>query len=145
MIIKYNVDEAAWANGYVPRKAHHSDACWDLYATEIIPSMDKYLLGYDTGVSFDIPYGWCGQVYARSSVVKSGLILANGTGIIDSGYKGTVKLFFYKVAPEIAPYRVGDRIAQIMFVPIGGIQLEYTNYIKLDSDRGTGGYGSTGR
>jgi dUTP pyrophosphatase len=131
----------------LPKKAHESDACFDLVAADVIPSMDKYLIGYDTGIVFDIPAGWCAKVYARSSVVKSGMMLANGTGIIDSGYLGTIKLFFYRIAPEVAPYRIGDRIAQIMFLPVPQVELLENDYQKLaiDTDRGTGGYGSTGR
>lgn len=132
-------------------KKHEDDACWDLFACERIATTDMYLVGYDTGISFDIPPGYCGKVYARSSIIKSGLILANGTGIIDSGYKGTVKMFFYKITPDALPFQVGDRIAQIMFVPthnwdgnFSRIELNEVDFIVKDSLRGENGFGSTG-
>lgn len=133
----------------LPVKSYQSDACFDLFAAEIIPSPYSDLLvetiGYDTGVSFDIPPGYCGKLYARSSVLKTGLSLVNSVGIIDAGYKGTIKVYFYKHSNKCVPYEVGDRIAQIMIQPLLDVELEEVPYLIYDSERGEGGFGSTGK
>jgi len=104
----------------------------------------KDLIGYDTGIAVAIPKGYVGVLCSRSSVSKVGLILSNGVGIIDNDYRGTLQLVFWKYDKENANYNVGERVGQILFVPV--VTPELIEVDELDSTiRGDGGFGSTGR
>lgn len=96
-----------------------------------------------TGVSMAIPPGHVGLVYVRSSLGALGLMLANGTGVIDSDYRGEIilKLTSYQGSIEI---NHGDRIAQLVIVPIITPELEQVE-THDETERGTGGFGSTGK
>ena len=96
-----------------------------------------------TGVSVAIPTGYVGLVYVRSSLGARGLMLTHGTGVIDSDYRGeiTLKLTSYQGTIEI---NQGDRIAQLVIVPIITPELEQAETLD-EIERGTGGFGSTGK
>lgn len=130
----------------LPKYAYPGDACMDLTCTEI--SFDERLgiSTFHTGLAFDIPEGFVGLVFPRSSIYKTGDVFANSVGVIDSGYKGevTIKTFYANSRHKTKPYEVGDRVGQIMFVPRPMVQLEEVNELSL-SERGTGGYGSSGK
>ena len=132
----------------VPQKAHASDAGFDLVAVSC--KVDEYgCLVYGTGLAFEIPEGYVGLVFPRSSVAKKDLILSNCVGVIDAGYRGEVTAKFglanrRPTANDDMIYHAGDRIAQIVFVKLPDVQLVESEELS-DSDRGTGGYGSTGR
>lgn len=140
----------------IPSYAKEGDACFDLTCVSV-EDKDKYI-EYDTGLAMEIPKGYVGLIYPRSSVTNLDLMLKNGTGIIDSGYRGSVRFRFWKTKipknngmlgygysqwdhPQI--YEVGDRVGQMMIVPIPRIELNEVDELS-DSDRGAGGYGSTG-
>ena len=135
----------------VPTKAHSTDAAFDLTATT--RSLDDYgNVVYGTGIAVEIPHGYVGLVFARSSVAKKRLILSNGVGVIDSDYRGEVML---KFKPTLATaeqnlgtydfiYQVGERIGQLMIVPYPDIEFEEADEL-TDTERGDGGYGSTGK
>lgn len=131
-----------------PMKMHAQDACFDLYVADIISTATPGMFGYDTGIAVDIPEGWCFKVYPRSSVKDTGLMLTNSVGIIDSGYKNSIKVFFTRVEGHPYPYQPGERCAQMMLERVEPCELEevasvgdFVNH----SNRGFGGYGSTGR
>tara|TARA_A100001515_G_scaffold140081_1_gene135370 strand:- start:2111 stop:2527 length:417 start_codon:yes stop_codon:yes gene_type:complete len=123
----------------VPRYAKSGDACMDLYA--VSHTIDKYgNQVYDTQIAMEIPEGYVGLVFPRSSVSKTGLTLRNSVGVIDSGYRGPIML---KFSGEAGSYLAGDRVGQIMILPYP--QIEYVEVNQLsDSERGSGGFGSTG-
>lgn len=103
------------------------------------------IVEYDTHLSFEIPNGYVGIVTPRSSITtKTTLMLGNGVGIIDSDYRGTVK-FQYRQISNIAgkKYKVGERIGQIVIVPITPVQFEEAKELS-DTKRGTNGFGSSG-
>lgn len=128
----------------VPVYAKDGDAGLDLTATEILNETD-WQISYDTGLSFEIPYGFVGLVYPRSSVRKYDLELSNSVGVIDSGYRGTVQFTFNKtVRHSHNVYSVGDRIGQIIIVPYPHIELNEVDVLS-DTERGTGGFGSSGK
>lgn len=101
---------------------------------------DTYI-EYDTGVSFAIPEGFVGLVMPRSSVSQRHLSLANSVGVIDSDYRGTVKLRYY--GDPANAYKPGDRVGQIIFVPVPKVALVHADKLD-DTKRSTGGFGSTG-
>ena len=133
----------------LPEKAHDTDYGWDIRATS------KELLNrriiYGTGIHIALPEKYDGKtvamkLYARSSICNTGLMLSNGIGIIDSGYRGEVKAVFYTMVNG-KTYGIGDRIAQI--APSNDEDIEWEQVATLEelgkSERGMGGYGSTGR
>ena len=152
-------------NAVVPKYAKQGDGCFDLTAVSKTTERGVPYIEYDTGLAFEIPDGYVGLVFPRSSVssVFWGVGLRNGVGVIDSTYRGSVKLRFstpvqtifnsafeYTKTEYIMPsigkdeYRVGDRIGQMMIIPVP--KIEFVEVDKLDiTDRGDGGFGSTGR
>lgn len=101
---------------------------------------------YHTGLAFEIPDGYVGLVYPRSSVFAKNLIMTNCTGVIDSGYRGEVLAKFKRLKADPRSgsiYENGNRIAQLIIMPIPAIAFEEVSELS-DSDRGTNGHGSTG-
>jgi dUTP pyrophosphatase len=128
----------------LPAYAHEGDAGLDLTCVAIEHDPIFGITTYRTGLAFDIPKGFAGFVYPRSSIYKTGEFFTNSVGVVDSGYKGEVTVktaFLNKDAPTI--YKVGDRVGQIVFMPVPVIQLVRTTDVG-SSTRGAGGYGSTG-
>lgn len=129
-------------NAVIPQYAHPTDAGLDLVAVSKSKDNDGNLV-YGTGLAFEIPEGYVGLVFPRSSVTARCMTVANCVGVIDSGYRGevTVKFkpyLFYK------PYDKGDRVAQMIIIPYPHV--DFTEVDELsESDRGEGGYGSTGK
>lgn len=130
----------------LPKRAHYSDAGADLFAwfeddtqeIEIRPMEQKLV---DTGIAVKIPIGFAGFVYNRSSQGKKGIQIPHSVGIIDSDYRGTIKVILKNLGSD--PYKIarGDRIAQLV---IQKIELVTFSDIWNDTQRGTGGFGSTG-
>lgn len=143
MKIKYSLNHP---EAKEPVKATDGSLAFDLYAATIAVT-DKYI-EYDTGVSFEFPEEWGAMVHSRSSVSKKDLVLANGTGIIDSDFRQTVKLRFKPVGQNyigaVDKYSVGDRIGQIIFNKFPKVELERVSEVKTTESR-EGGFGSTGQ
>lgn len=137
----------------IPKYAHSTDAGLDLVATSRTYDSDGNIV-YGTGLAFEIPEGYVGLVFPRSSVSKKDIALTNSVGVIDSGYRGEVMAKFkptlvfeqervpYSIDPRV--YDVGERIAQMIIVPYPRIEFEEADSL-TQSDRGEGGYGSTGK
>jgi dUTP pyrophosphatase len=99
---------------------------------------------YGTGISISVPKDHVGLIFPRSSITNKGLMLGNAVGVIDSDYRGEIK-FRFKRVPQLSSdeYKVGEKIGQIVIIPIPKIELELAD--KLDeTKRGEGGYGSSG-
>lgn len=98
---------------------------------------------YDTGISLEIPIGFVGLVFPRSSVSKLDMSLANSVGVIDSDYRGSIS-FRFKTTSFMPgkQYEVGDRVGQLVVVPYPQIELEEVDTLN-ETQRGEGGYGST--
>ncbi len=131
----------------LPKKAHNSDAGYDLVAVSRSIDEDGAVV-YGTGLAFEIPDGYVGLVFPRSSIAKKDIALSNSVGVIDSGYRGEVMAKFKFVDPLIKHeeyhwYDVGDRIAQLVIMKLPDIQVIECDELG-ESERGTGGYGSTG-
>ena len=129
----------------VPTYAHDTDACADLYAledTHILP--ETYGNKIRTGVSIQLPEGWVAMIFPRSSTgAKTTLRLSNSVGIIDSGYRGELGVLFDNTSVSTVNIKKGDRIAQLLVMPSYRFQAKVVESLE-DSDRGEGGFGSTG-
>ena len=128
-----------------PSYAKKGDAGIDLMAVSVIKADDNQVV-YGTGIAMEIPKGYVGLVFPRSSIRKYDLELSNSVGVIDSGYRGTIQATFNTIAGSGTGkhYNVGDRICQIMIVPYP--QVEFEEVDELDeTERGEGGFGSTGK
>lgn len=137
----------------IPFYAKVGDAGMDLTATSGPESIDTddgegfWCLEYQTGLSIEIPTGYVGLIFPRSSISKKDLLLANSVGVIDSGYRGEIKCRFkitgeYEV--EESFYKPGDKIAQLLILPYPTIELVEEDELS-DSERGEGGFGHTGK
>lgn len=97
-----------------------------------------------TGIAFEIPEGYEGQVRPRSGLaMKHGVTLLNAPGTIDSDYRGEVRVLLINHGKDVFSVNPGDRIAQIVFAPVTQVLLEETKALS-ESGRGAGGFGSTG-
>ena len=127
-----------------PFKAHETDAGFDLTAVSVSEDRKRNIVTYGTGIAVEIPKGYVGLIFPRSSVYRHQLSLSNCVGVIDSGYIGEIKFMYRIVQPNISRYTTGDRIGQLVIVPIPDVELEEAEQLD-DSERGTGGFGSTGK
>ena len=129
-------------NSTIPEKAHESDAGFDLRCTRAI--YGTRIVTYGTGIAVEIPRGYVGLVFPRSSIYKKSLNLSNSVGVIDSGYRGEIMFKFNIIEEDPCMYEIGDRIGQLIIIPYPEIEFEEADELS-DSDRGEGGYGSTGK
>ena len=98
-----------------------------------------------TGISLEIPEGYCGLVFARSSMgAKRGLAPANKVGVIDADYRGEIMVTLHNHSEKVATVAPGERIAQLAIVPFLKAEFEECDELS-DTVRGAGGFGSTGR
>lgn len=130
----------------LPTRAHEGDAGLDLYACESahIGPGERWSVG--TGVGVEIPAGHAGLVLPRSGLARDhGIALVNSPGLIDSGYRGELRVLLLNTDPaETFRVEAGDRIAQLALVPIAlAAPLEVESL--AESSRATGGFGSSGR
>lgn len=135
----------------MPERAHAGDAGFDLVA--VSKGYDEYgNLVCGTGLAFEIPSGYVGLVFPRSSISKKICTLANAVGVIDSGYRGEVTLKFKAAGTytnvamndRFMRYEVGERIGQMVIMELPQVEFEESDELGV-SDRGDGGFGSTGR
>lgn len=133
-------------NAVVPTRGSKYAAGADLYSAEndlYIEDRQTVMIG--TGIAMEIPKGYVGLVYARSGLAcKEGLAPANKVGVIDSDYRGEIKVALYNQSGQKKLVKKGERIAQIVIAPF--LAPEFTEVSELDeTDRGEGGFGSTGK
>jgi dUTP pyrophosphatase len=130
----------------LPSRAHEGDAGLDLYACEAahIGPGERWSIG--TGVAAAIPAGHAGLVLPRSGLAKRhGITLVNSPGLIDSGYRGEIRVLLLNTDPaEVFRVAPGDRIAQLVITPVAPAEPVETDALG-DSARGDGGFGSSGR
>lgn len=127
----------------IPFYAKPRDAGMDL--TAVSKWYEDGNVCYGTGLAFEIPEGYVGLVFPRSSNAKKDLILSNCVGVIDSGYRGEVSLKFKDVIKErfvTKEYNINERVGQIIILPFPKIKFIESEELS-ETERGTGGYGST--
>ena len=141
-ITRPTVDCQLQPGAKLPERAHPSDAGADLFsleAHEIYPGEQKLV---DTGVAVKISPGFAGFIFNRSSQGKKGITIPHSVGVIDADYRGNLKVLLKNISED--PYKIerGDRIAQLVIMPV--LLPEFKD-IWNDTQRGTGGFGSTGK
>ena len=134
-------------NAHIPTYGSEFSAGADLYAAlgeniEILPGETKFI---PTGLSFEIPVGYVGLIFARSSLgTKRGLAPANKVGVIDSDYRGEVMVALHNHSAEKQTVEIGERVAQMAIIPFLSANFVLADELQ-DTERGEGGFGSTGR
>lgn len=144
-------------DGQAPYRKYDSDTCFDLFVRDFSEEwvkLGKYpRVRYFLGVQVEPPPGWQVRLYARSSVVNTGWVLANSVGIIDPDYRGELQAVFvpsaavHSVNPYYdlkKPYAIKDRCVQMELVPKYDWDIEIVDTLS-ETERGEGGFGSTGK
>lgn len=133
----------AWA----PEYSSEGAAGLDLRCTSLYYDSERDYIEYGTGVAVAIPEGHVGLLFPRSSISKTPHSLCNSVGVIDADYRGEVMLRFRNSSRSDADYNAytyGDKVGQLVVMPIPQVTLEEVEDLD-DTDRGSGGFGSTGR
>lgn len=130
-----------------PVYAYDGDAGLDLTAVSVnseINECGQFVIVYHTGLALEIPKGYVGLIFPRSSIAKKSLTLTNCVAVIDSNYRGEILLKFKNTTGDSVPavYPIGAKIAQLVIMPYPTINLVESNELS-DTDRGTGGFGSS--
>lgn len=130
----------------IPSYAHDTDAGLDLTAVSFTQEFDKsnkLVLVYHTGLAVEIPEGYVGLIFMRSSVSNKSISLTNAVAVIDSGYRGEL-LLKYKITTDSLPtiYQPGEKIGQLIIIPYPKINPIEAKELS-SSDRNEGGFGST--
>ena len=128
-------------NAVIPKYAKTGDAGMDLTITDM-EFIDQFHIKYSFGIAIEIPDGYVGLIFPRSSIYKQGQLLTNSVGVIDSGYRGEISAVMMGNNTTIS-YSVGERAAQIIIIPYPHIEFIVSDEL-IDSERGSGGFGSTG-
>ena len=142
LAIKIHMDNGC--EDLFPRKAHEDDAAFDLRSRvdAVIPSGKITLV--PTGVFMELPIGYEAQVRPRSGLaLKHGITVLNTPGTIDAGYRGEVGVILINAGPADFTVARGDRIAQMVVQKLADVELVAAEQLS-DTNRGTGGFGSTG-
>ncbi len=131
-------------NAVIPKYAKESDAGLDLVATSIL-SNTTFQITYGLGIALEIPDGFVGLIFPRSSIRNTELILSNSVGVVDAGYRGELQATFIKSnGLDSIAYRVGDRVCQLIIMPHPIVEFEEVEELN-NTERGEGGFGSTGK
>ena len=130
-----------------PTYAHDGDAGLDLTATGIhseINECGQFVIVYHTGLAFEIPKGYVGLIFPRSSIAKKSLTLTNCVGVIDSNYRGEVLAKFKNTTGDSVPavYPIGAKFAQLIIMPYPIVNLIESDELS-STERGEGGFGSS--
>ena len=128
-----------------PTRAHSGDAGLDLHARHPAELEPGERTTVDTGVALAIPSGHAGLVLPRSGLAaRYGIGVVNGPGLIDAGYRGEIRVVLINLGKERFKIARGDRIAQLVIVPVTTIEIKVVETLGV-TERGSGGLGSTGR
>lgn len=129
----------------VPSKGSQYSAGYDLYSIEDVIIQPHTTAVIDTGWAMEIPIGYFGGIFARSGLAtRQGLRPANCVGIIDSDYRGPVKVALHNDTDEAKVIYALDRIAQLVILPYFNVEFDIVDELE-DTNRGEGGFGSTGK
>lgn len=136
-------------NSIIPAYAKPGDAGLDLVAVSCKVLVDSLTdedtkVEVDSGIAVEIPEGYVGLIFPRSSIKGTGVRLTNCVGIIDSGYRGSIKAYFDIVDKSLVYYEKGDKFAQLLIIPYPQIEFEEVEEL-TQTERGASGYGSSGK
>lgn len=124
-----------------PEHAYDTDAGYDLRTPVVIVIPPRKRVLVDTQVKMDIPAGYYGRLESKSSLMLKGI---TSRGTIDSGYHGTIKVVLFNHSDSEVSFKVGDKITQVVFLKCETPKLEVVGHFDNDTERGNGGFGSTG-
>lgn len=127
---------------HIPIRAHDDDAGLDLYAKEggwIFPFSRR---AFDTGTHVAIPRGWVGMLTSKSGMMLNKGITSRGT--IDSGYTGTIRAVLFNHSWRFVKIKPGQKVTQLVLIPCATPKLKFVLGLE-ETERGAGGFGSTGR
>ena len=130
----------------LPSRSHSTDAGLDLTTygfTQEVDASGKLILVYHTGLAVEIPEGYMGLLFMRSSVANKSLALSNAVGILDSGYRGEI-MGKFKITTDAIPtvYQEGERVMQLIVMPYPQVEPVFVDELS-ETDRGEKGYGSS--
>ena len=131
----------------IPKYAKEGDAALDLFLPDaaVKCAVTTDYIQYNLGVAVEIPKGFVGLIFPRSSITATDYTLANSVGVIDSGYRGELIMRFrYNKANMKVHYSGKDRIGQLLIIPYPEIELEEVEELS-ETERSTGGFGHTGK
>lgn len=128
----------------LPQKARATDAGYDLSVIRKVKDLNRVVALYDTGLRVRAPHGYYTEVVPRSSLSKSGYMLANSVGVIDRSYNGNIYVALAKIDDEAPDIRFPFRCCQLLFREQHNLLLQESVVNWDDTTRGTGGFGSTG-
>lgn len=128
----------------LPVKGTPDSAGYDLTAASVFWDRSNNIVSYGFGIAFEIPKGYVGLIFPRSSVYKKNLDMSNCVGVIDSDYRGEISAKFRLLNPNLDNvYISGERIAQIVFIKHDDVDFKVSEELS-ETIRGAGGYGHTG-
>lgn len=127
----------------VPTYAKPGDAGMDLTITEIKSQLSGVDITYGFGIAIEIPVGYVGLIFPRSSIRNKKIILSNCVGVVDSGFRGEIEATFLTNHPTAKIYAIGERAAQIIILPFPRVKFVESDELS-DSERNLGGFGSSG-
>jgi len=130
-------------NAVTPSYSKPGDAGLDLTAVDVLHDPAAGMIEYDTGIAVEIPEGYVGLLFPRSSVSNKPLFLSNSVGVLDSSYRGPIKFKYRLLNTRQTHYVAGERIGQLVILPNPKVSLEEVSELS-ESERGSGGFGSTG-
>lgn len=136
--MKIKLDKGA----FIPLRAHETDAGADLRSPidTVVPARGSRVI--DTGVHIQLPHGYVGMLKSKSGLnVKNSI---TSEGVIDEGYTGPIKVKLYNHSDEHYNIAHGDKITQLVIIPCEYVQFDFVDSLE-DSERGDGGFGSTGK
>lgn len=137
--MKIKLDRGA----YAPVRAHTTDAGMDLKSPHyvVVPAHGSVVI--DTGVHVELPYGTVGMIKSKSGInTKYGIV---SEGVLDEGYTGSVKVKLYNHSDEDYTIYNGDKITQLVVMPVEYPTIEIVESLNENTERGSNGFGSTGR
>ena len=132
----------------IPSYAKPGDAGMDMTCVEVTYNEEYGYYAYSVGLAVEIPEGYVGLLFPRSSISNYDMILSNHVGMLDSGYRGNIslrmKVFVENDFIEPVQYKVGDKVGQLMILPYPTIEAVEADELS-ETVRGTSGYGSSGK
>jgi len=128
----------------LPTRSYPGDAAVDLTVVAIVYDSESDTLIYHTGLAVEIPTGFVGLLFMRSSAVKLGAVLKNAVGVIDSSYRGEITLRYMHVTGKLKTPIRGDKVGQLVLVRFLELEPKFVSELS-ETERGIKGFGSTGK
>ena len=137
--MRVKLDQGAFA----PTRAHETDAGLDLYTPEDFVLLPQTRITIDTGVHIKLPPNTVGYIRSKSGLLKTDGIITDG--VIDEGYSGSIGVTIYNASLHAVMFGRGHKIAQLVIQPVLYPSVKIVDDLNMDSERGSDGFGSTGR